>query len=284
MKIKWFLIYLLAFSLSLPIQGEGLDSGQEQTQVTINIDSVMATPNGVRADITGQNIRELSFSIYRLDPRTGNDIEFIKSVQVPVPSELSASSAASSTVSIPILVAADPKVTYRLSAWGSSTTGENAKWISAPTTRIFQGFSSNVADTISLEFTSDSLWISALTNDPAKLTASWLIQGPEANVPIGIQISETKQNPKVPLSFAVLGKPTGKPGPSLQISLEDPTRGITQQARITLSVSLGEDKQLKDQVNTVKSDPTSSTSKSTRFSWGGLLRTGISAILKYFVI
>jgi hypothetical protein len=39
-------------------------------------------------------------------------------------------------------------------------------------------------------------------------------------------------------------------------------------------------------VNAVKgeSDPNTPISKKTKFSWGDLLKTGVSAILKYFVI
>jgi hypothetical protein len=294
MKIKGFLICFLAISVSLPIQGKRLDAGQQSTQVIVRIDSLIATPNGIKAHLTGQNTRDLSFSIEKKDKGTGNFVPWIKGVTLSAPPNLGNSYLLSDDISIPVLVAADPTEEYRLYVFGSATIDEKAAWVTDNMpSPIMRGYSPNITDTIKLEFTSDELIISALTSNIAKLTAIWCIPGPAENTPIGVQATETDRNPNLGLPFAILDQARKKAAtqaasapvstPAFQISLEDMTTGIKQQALITLSVNVG---QQQAKVNAVKgeSDPNTPISKKTKFSWGDLLKTGVSAILKYFVI
>jgi hypothetical protein len=247
--------------------------------VQLNIDSVIATPSGIRARITGENIQEFSFNVDRLDKTTGNFLVYIYSIEVPATDAFRGSNAASDDVNIPIIVAADSSVTYQIHAWGSPSL-DKVVWTEAPAPKLFQGYSTTVTDSIGLDFSASKLTISAKTTTPVTLKAGWQVSDGQ----IDMQASERVQNPSLPIDFSNLKSPSGKGLPALRISLEDPNRGIIQEARITLSVTVAGDKTTKDQVQAIQAQPSSNQSNNTKFSWKQLAQTGLGAIIKYFAV
>lgn len=287
MKPTSFLICSLAFFVSLPIPMKGLYSGQAQetasSQIYIN-EPPVARPDGIKVKITGKNIQLVNFQIKKFDKESQDFEVYAYSIQCLTPEKFRTSDMSTYIFPLPIIIAADPEARYKI--WASaSPTLESNQWVEAPKEMEFYGFSSKVADTIDLNFTPEQLTISAVTNNIAVLRAGWSIPGTPENTKTILEESRTMQNPSLPLKFAALGQPSGRQGPALQISLEDPTRGIVQQALITLSVSVGSNTSLRSDVQTASQEPpTISPQKSKKFSWIDLAKTGISAILKYFLI
>jgi len=299
MNHRSLLICALFFFLLFQSPNNGLSSGQGQTPepILITLDSVIATQAGIRMLITGHNTQYLSFQIDKWDKGTGSYPKMMY-LEWYAPNQLTHDDDQTAQVILPVIV--DPEGSYKIWAWASQTE-KNANWIPAPVARPFSGFSPQITDSIDLQFASDKLTISARTKVAAILKAGWNASGATDNSKIKMEASgpEAEKNPQLPLSFSALGQTVGKQGPALCISLEDPEHGIVQQAQVSLSINLGDEnlkKDLKDAISQPGSSTTNKPGSSTtgkpdtsaaqkkKFPWGDLLKTGIGAILKYFVI
>lgn len=245
---------------------------------TINIQSVTPSATGISVEILGQNVRVLSASIDRQDPKTGSNLPVVNSVGIAdIPSEIANPSVqAVGTAKFPIVVSSDPNTQYTFTLWAKSADDPNMDW-GNPQTRIFKGYAPPVkptAPTFKLTIGTDALNVSVDTpNLIETVTAKWQY----GNNTVSTE-STTGENPSVALKYDSLGGKSGEL-PSLVLSLTDPKTGDVQESRVTLAVAA-------DQSLTTKakqaSQENSDKQKKASFSWQDLAKSGISAILKYF--
>lgn len=250
-----------------------------QNQSMINIQSVSTSAAGISVEILGQNVHVLSASVERQDPKVGSNLPVVNSVGiVDIPPEISNSSVqAIGTAKFPIVVSADPNSQYTLTLWAKSSDDPDMDW-GTPQQRIFKGYTPPARPalkTFKLEFSSDALNVSVDTGlDIETVKAEWQLGSSTVSTE-----STTAQNPKVALKYAALGG-TGTELPSLALTLEDPKTHEVQESRVSLAVAA--DSNLTKKVKQAKADPTQKQSKAS-FSWQDLAKSGVGAILTYFM-
>lgn len=160
------------------------------------VQSIVSNSAGINVSLTANQVQVVVASLEKQNPGTGNWVSITDSFHFPLPGDLAGTQGPTSgTVTLPIIVQADPSVLYRLSFWTKSKNDDNMDWnYSIPMT--FFGYKSTVSQTFNIEFGSDALKISAATSNVAKLTAAWQFPG---QTPVSAQESTESQNPQVSL-------------------------------------------------------------------------------------
>jgi hypothetical protein len=244
---------------------------------SINIQSVSGSPKGIVVAILGQNIHVLSASLDRQDPITGNPLPIVTSVGIAnIPHEIGNSIGAVGTVTIPLLVDADPNVVYTLTLWAKSEDEEAMEW-GTPQSRIFKGYAPEAVESapnFKLEFSSDSLNVSVAASEIRTLKAQWQV----GDNTVATE-STTDTHPAVALKFGALQNSAGPQLPTLILSLEDPKSHKVHESKVTLAVKT--DQGLTKKVKQAKTEPTQKQGKAS-FSWQDLAKSGVGAILTYF--
>jgi|HubBroStandDraft_5_1064220.scaffolds.fasta_scaffold57927_2 hypothetical protein len=281
-NLKLVGVFLLSSPLCLSAQAIGQSPAttkanppKPQNLSTFNIQDVSASPTGISVVIQGQNVQVLSASIDRQDPKTGTNLPVVNSVGIAeVPPEIrNPTGSAIGTAKFPIVVSADPNTQYTLTLWAKSGDDAEMDW-GTPQSRIFRGYVRPPSQTFKLEFSADSLNVSVETPEIKTVKAEWQLGASTVSTE-----SNTGQNPKVALKYTALGG-TGAELPGLVLTLEDPKTHEVQESRVTLAVAA--DPNLKNKVKTAKADTAQKQSKAS-FSWQDLAKTGVGALLTYFV-
>lgn len=253
----------------------------------INLHSATAGPKGIKATVSLFNTRYLSCTVNQMDPHTLALVPLVETIDVPLPSRLlETREFVRDTVLIPIAVEPRPEVTYQLVLWARDPD-EKAPW-SRPQTMPFKGYSPLISDTIRLVFKGTGLEVSALTpRRVVKLAAVWSVAGTEK---VDWSAAAIGESPSFTLPYAALTV-TGQQvtsTPSLVLGLRDEETDQTQEARITVSVELPNSKDTAGaaaELRKIKDPGTPEKEKEgARFSWKQFAKSGIGAILQYFVV
>lgn len=248
---------------------------------------VQATLLGATAGVQGlvislqlTDVGFLGAEIYKQNKSTGGFVSFIDGTFIPVPSDYrNTSTSVGGQVTFPVLVP-DQTAVYRVRLMAKTADDPKENYIfSNPI--LFSGYDPNPLKPplipLALQFASDKLTISAKTDNKVKLTAGWQLQS--AAAPIGVQVTQTVQNPSVDLLYSSLS--SSSQFPAIDLALDDEQGVQIEHAKLAFTVKV--DQATSAKVNSVKNEPVSSNkSSSTKFSWGDLAKTGVAALLKFF--
>jgi hypothetical protein len=276
-------------SISTNLASVGVDGGPPQPPpppknlASFDVQNITATPSGLKIVIIGSNIGLLDFRIDRQDPNVQNPIPIVSDLSVTqIPDELRHVQEATGTVILPILLDAKTSKRYFLTTFAKSEDITEMDWGTVKNAKAFDGYDAPTAPTppvFKLSFAPDAVTVSVSTDKPSNLTAEWHAEGKVVDT----ASVKNSQDPSVPLSFGKLNPPTaGQPQtlPAIALTLEDPNSHVTQQASIQLSVA-------SNQAVTAKVKQQASANPSNQaklsFSWSDLAKTGIGALLKFFM-
>ena len=254
--------------LSFPAEYPGEPPLENDAQVQIK--SVTAGPTGIKVTLKVTHMAVLAFNVKQLVP-TGKWIPIVPAIWINPPNDLiKTSEEVEGTVTLPVLVEPNASAQYQLQANVKSANSSDMLW-NTDNSDIFNGYT---PEPFQLNFGSDALTISATSSDVETLKAAWHYgQG----VPTDMVASKTQESPSVGLPYSTLHVSDGKDMPSLFLELTDANGQIREQARvaITVDVSPGMKKKIQDSTKTNNSN--------TKFSWGDFAKTGIGAVLRYFL-
>jgi hypothetical protein len=270
--------------LTLFVTVTGFVCAETRSNALIIIRNVKPSARGLDVDVQMTHVGFMGASVEKQDKTTGNWTSVIDAMYLPVPNDLKLTeTAVGGTVLLPLVLPGKDQ-TYRLSFFSKNNQDETADFANAnPLT--FSGYDAPtpkpIANSINLEFSTDSLTISAKTDDKVILRASWQVTG--SDTPYGLQATTNMQNPKVQLNYGALPKSSSGAFPAMDIGLFDESGSALQEAKIAVAVAAN--KTVTDKVKAVKDQPAASAkSTSTKFSWTDLAKTGIGALMKYFTL
>lgn len=266
-----------------PNGGPPQPSPPPKNLASFDVLNITATASGLKIVIIGSNIGLLDFRIDRQDPNVTNPIPIVSDLTVTqIPDELRHVQDATGTVILPILLDAKTSKRYFLTTFAKSEDITEMDWGSVKNPKAFDGYDAPMPPpppVFKLAFATDAVTVSVSTDKPSNLTAEWHAEGKVVDT----ASVKNSQDPSVPLSFTKLTPPTaGQPQtlPAIALTLEDPNGHVTQQASIQLSVASNAAVTAK-----VKQQASANPSNQAKasFSWSDLAKTGIGALLKFFM-
>ncbi len=266
-------IFLLA--MILMIGKVDLATAQTPAVPVAEIKTVKAGSNGLNVNVVLARVGYMGAFIDKQNRETGNFVNVVDSIVVPLPAELNQSSDnVQGDILFPLVMIGKDQ-TYRLTLYVKTRRDDATSAYVYSTPLTFSGYDNStkpIANAINLQFSQDGLTISAKTDDKVTLKASWQVSGSDSS--FGLQAVQNMQNPKVQLSYGELPKSAAGGFPTMDIGLFDQNGSPLQEAKIAVAVTASKDVTSK----------VSSANSSTKFSWSDLAKTGLGAVMKYFTM
>jgi hypothetical protein len=276
---------MLLFVSLLVLCKSDLVVAQSATSPVAEIRNVKAGAHGLAVEVLLARVGYIGAFVDKQNKGTGNWLTVVDTITLPLPAELNGTTDnVDGNILFPLVMPGKDE-SYRLTLFVKERRDDAASAFVYSTPLTFAGYDAPTAkpisNSINLEFSQDSLTISAKTDDKMILKAAWQVSGTDAS--FGLQATQNMQNPKVQLSYGALPKNASGGFPAMDIGLFDQSGAPLQEAKIAVSVVA--DKSVTDKVNSVKDQSsTSSKSNSTKFSWSDLAKTGLGAVMKYFTM
>jgi hypothetical protein len=257
------------------------NQAQTVPTATLELRKAVASSAGIRATVSLTHAKVLFLKIEAQNSGTGNyDQPYIPWMFVPLPSVLQDTpNPVVEDILIPVVIPGDTSKHFQMFLYTSAAVDANGAssvyTVSSP--YPLDGYSPALTKAFTLKFNQQTLTVSAQTAAIVNMTVSWVVEDTSGTKrSVGMSAMNNHQDPSVDLQYSDLGAANPSSLPSIDVKLTDPNTQESQEAVFAVAIAASQD--LKTKAKTAQP-----TDKKNTLSWSDILKTGLGALLKYFV-